>query len=282
MPRVDVDAERLVDLGAMRQLRKDDPGRWRAVRREAAAPVAAASAADAAVPAPKRARTDDGPAAASTSASTSREAAPATPAAAASSSSAAAAPAGPAMEVEDEDEDDWLDQPLPRYVQPAKPPTPEGLGALELLVRDPAAAARRGRVLLATARLVVAYDVYPKARRHLLILPRGGGGLDGLHALRAERAPLVREMRRLAAWLAASLRAAEGAALAPMRAGFHAVPSMRPPPPPALARPRLGGPQAQEALEQFATPSSSRPAASPPRSRATAATPSTRRRRRGG
>ena len=27
MPRVDVDAERLVDLGAMRQLRKDDPGR---------------------------------------------------------------------------------------------------------------------------------------------------------------------------------------------------------------------------------------------------------------
>ena len=58
--------------------------------------------------------------------------------------------------------DDWLGMVLPPYVQPAKPTAMEGLGALERLATS--ADAPSERVLLLTRQLVVAYDVYPKAR----------------------------------------------------------------------------------------------------------------------
>ena len=80
------------------------------------------------------------------------------------------------------------------------------------------------RVLLTTVHCVVAYDVYPKARVHLLLLPRVPG-LSGPHALGTEHAPLLRHMTALAEWLAPQLRS-QVPRLAPLRCGFHVVPSM--------------------------------------------------------
>ena len=73
--------------------------------------------------------------------------------------------------------------------------------------------------------MVVAYDLYPKARVHVLLLPKDPA-LHGPDQLRAEHIPLLHSMMRLAAWLAPRLRAAHPG-LPPLRCGFHAVPSMR-------------------------------------------------------
>ena len=62
----------------------------------------------------------------------------------------------------DGSEDDWLGMALPPYVQPAKPAAMEGMNALERLATT--AHAPSERVLMVTSQLVVAYDVYPKAR----------------------------------------------------------------------------------------------------------------------
>ena len=70
---------------------------------------------------------------------------------------------------------------------------------------------------------MLAYDLYPKAKVHLLILPRRP--VRRLGDLRRSDAPLVRQMARLATWTAAQLRA-QRPSLAPLRAGFHVVPSM--------------------------------------------------------
>ena len=86
---------------------------------------------------------------------------------------------------------DWLGMALPPWVQPAKPAAPEGLDALQRMATG-AQHAPPERVLLMTSQLIVAYDVYPKARRHLLILPRER--LDNPGALTAQHLPLVRRM----------------------------------------------------------------------------------------
>ena len=112
---------------------------------------------------------------------------------------------------------------LPPYVAPPKPAAPAGLDALRALALHPERAAA-GLVYLLTDDLVVAYDVYPKARVHLLILPRGVR-LDSPAQLTARHAPLLRSMARLASTLASQLRASTPG-LAPLAAGFHAVPSM--------------------------------------------------------
>ena len=133
-----------------------------------------------------------------------------------SSSSAAAAAAGYPS--------DWAaGMELPRFVQPPKPEKGEGAWALSRLVEDPTA--RPERVLLLTARCVVAYDLYPKARVHVLILPRCCP-LDGPTDLGPEHEPLLMHMEELAQWLAPWLRA-QFPGLAPLRCGFHAVPSMK-------------------------------------------------------
>ena len=117
---------------------------------------------------------------------------------------------------------DWLGMELPPFVQPPKPAAMEGLGALERMALNPSL--YPDRVLLLTSQLVVGYDVYPKARRHLLIMPRVA--LSGPAVLTEAHAPLLRRMSRLAGWLAERLRGADPS-LPPLRAGFHAVPSMR-------------------------------------------------------
>lgn len=117
---------------------------------------------------------------------------------------------------------DWPGMELPPFVQPPKPTATEGLGALERMALNPSL--YPDRVLLLTSQLVVGYDVYPKARRHLLVMPRAP--LSGPGALTGEHVPLLRRMSRLAGWLAERLRASDPS-LAPLRAGFHAVPSMR-------------------------------------------------------
>lgn len=118
---------------------------------------------------------------------------------------------------------DWEGLPLPRFTQPPKPAAPAGLRALEQLAFRPAD--HPSLVFFTTQRLVVAYDAYPKARLHLLILPRqplpGPADLTGAHA------PLLAHMRDLASWLSAQLSSSITPNLPPLRIGFHAVPSMR-------------------------------------------------------
>ena len=60
---------------------------------------------------------------------------------------------------------------LPPFVQPPKPEHFDGMDALEKLALRPEQ--HRANTLLLTANFVVAYDLYPKAAVHLLILPRG-------------------------------------------------------------------------------------------------------------
>ena len=117
---------------------------------------------------------------------------------------------------------DWEGAVLPRFVQPAKPPQNEGMKALIPLALDPHAQPPE-RILMVTAHCVVAYDLYPKGRVHVLILPRVP--LNGPDELRPEHEPLLRHMVELAHWLAPRLRA-QHPGLPPLRCGFHAVPSM--------------------------------------------------------
>ena len=130
-----------------------------------------------------------------------------------------------AMRAASGDEDlacNWVGLELPRFVQPARPTLSEGADALEKLAADPGGWPER--VLLTTTHCVVAYDVYPKARVHVLILPRAP--LAKPEELTEEHAPLLRHMQQLAEWLAPRLRA-QSPGLPPLRCGFHAVPSMR-------------------------------------------------------
>ena len=117
---------------------------------------------------------------------------------------------------------DWDGIDLPPYVQPARPKGSEGGDALEKLAAEPTA--RPERVLLATTHCVVVYDIFPKARVHVLILPREP--IAKPQELAANHTPLLRHMLQLAEWLAPRLRA-QHAGLPPLRCGFHAVPSMR-------------------------------------------------------
>eukprot|EP00967_Tisochrysis_lutea_P073083 scaffold97763_cov33-Tisochrysis_lutea.AAC.1 len=93
--------------------------------------------------------------------------------------------------------------------------------------RFPRGARRSGedRSLPADARaLLVAYDAYPKARVHLLILPRQP--LAGPKHLTSEHVPLLTHMMSLAEWLVVALAHAHPNS-SPLRVGFHAVPTMR-------------------------------------------------------
>jgi len=122
----------------------------------------------------------------------------------------------------DDWEPDWQGRELPPFVQPARPTRSEGGDALEKLAANPGAAP--DRVLFTTKHCVVAYDVYPKARVHVLVLPRAP--IAKPHELIAEHAPLLRHMLQLAEWLAPRLRD-QHPGLSPLRCGFHAVPSLR-------------------------------------------------------
>eukprot|EP00741_Cyanophora_paradoxa_P000104 tig00000057_g100.t1 len=71
--------------------------------------------------------------------------------------------------------------------------------------------------------ITVAYDAYPKARRHLLVMPRFL--LRRFKDLRREHLPLLRRMLKVGRWIADGLRAAD-ASLPPFLIGFHASPSL--------------------------------------------------------
>jgi diadenosine tetraphosphate (Ap4A) HIT family hydrolase len=114
------------------------------------------------------------------------------------------------------------------YAPPPKPPKPEGLDALARLVRDPAWALKSGRAFHVDEKVVVAYDLYAKARVHLLILPLQPS-LQSVRAptdLRREHLPAIRELRECAAWLERSMRASGALPPLQLRVGFHRVPSM--------------------------------------------------------
>lgn len=66
--------------------------------------------------------------------------------------------------------EDWINMELPKFQQPPKPQGAAGLGALERLALRPDDVPQN--VFLVTQNLVVAYDLFPKAKVHLLILPR--------------------------------------------------------------------------------------------------------------
>ena len=121
--------------------------------------------------------------------------------------------------------DDWECLQLPAYACPPKPAWagPAGLSALQELALSARPDPRK--VLLTTRDFVVAYDAYPKARCHLLIMPRTR--IDSPAQLTRAHVPMMRAMARLAAWLAPALRTRLLPGLAPLVAGFHSVPSMR-------------------------------------------------------
>ena len=100
--------------------------------------------------------------------------------------------------------DDWTSLALPPFAQPPKPSYPAGLDALQRVALDPEAQPRQNLFLL-TADFVVAYDLYPKARVHLLILPRGVR-IDEPAALTSAHVGMLRAMDRLATFLATELR----------------------------------------------------------------------------
>ena len=120
--------------------------------------------------------------------------------------------------------DDWeyLD-PFPSFNQPPKPSYPAGLDALSVLAQRPETQPQRN-IFLQTNDFIVAYDLYPKAKVHLLVLPRKR--IDSPTDLSASDAPLVKSMGRLGKYLARNLRARDSS-LAPFGLGFHAAPSMR-------------------------------------------------------
>ena len=93
-----------------------------------------------------------------------------------------------------DDNDDWLALPIPPYAQPPKPAAPAGLDALHRLAMAPEAHPPC-HILLTTRDFIVAYDLYPKARRHLLILPKKRS-IDYPAMLTADDAPMVRSMHR--------------------------------------------------------------------------------------
>jgi len=120
---------------------------------------------------------------------------------------------------------DWEGMPLPPFERPKKPAGPRGddpTGALERLARDPST--RAECVFLEIRNLLVVYDIWLKGKVHLLVMPRAL--LSGPEALNASHAPLLAHMQALAEWLARSLGQAMPD-LAPLRIGFHTVPSMR-------------------------------------------------------
>merc|ERR1719201_317450 len=65
---------------------------------------------------------------------------------------------------------DWEGRTMPRFAPPPKPPRNEGLDALQRLAAAPAKLPER--LLMQTRHVLVAYDLYPKARVHVLLLPR--------------------------------------------------------------------------------------------------------------
>ena len=104
-----------------------------------------------------------------------------------------------------------------------------GPGFQEVL-RALVARANRGEelreALYADADCIAVYDAFPKARFHLLVLPRAPAEL---HELRSAHAPLLRHMHRVALHVIAEIRAARRAerAALPFRAGYHALPSIQ-------------------------------------------------------
>jgi aprataxin len=115
----------------------------------------------------------------------------------------------------------WTGLVLPPYVRPPKPAGFAGMDALARLAQSPDTAG--GNIFLTTAELVVAYDVYPKAVVHLLILPREH--IQGPSSLTRQHLPLLQKMASLGSHLGQKL-CERDKSLVPCRLGFHAVPSM--------------------------------------------------------
>jgi aprataxin len=71
------------------------------------------------------------------------------------------------------------------------------------------------------ARCVVLYDKYPKARFHLLLIPKAR--IDAVADLRREHVPELEAIKSRADWVMTALSGSSGVEF---RAGFHAVPSL--------------------------------------------------------
>ncbi len=110
---------------------------------------------------------------------------------------------------------------LPPYDPPTGPFAFEGMRALEVLATNPSR--HPDRVFTETEHFVVAYDIYPKARVHLLIMPREKIG--GPKQLNKSHVPLLSSMDKLASHISQGLRH-KMPGLAPLRSGFHSLPSM--------------------------------------------------------
>ncbi|KAG9300780.1 hypothetical protein G9A89_023578 [Geosiphon pyriformis] len=77
---------------------------------------------------------------------------------------------------------------------------------------------------------VVVWDKFPKAREHLLVIPRRK--IDNIESLTKDDIPLVRDMQTLAKWVIERLKEnhpynLQGHQKLEFRLGFHAIPSMK-------------------------------------------------------
>lgn len=91
--------------------------------------------------------------------------------------------------------------------------------ALVKIVEDPSK--YMDQVIHVDAEVLVMKDKFPKAKTHLLVLPRQR--IDSIYDLRKEHVPVVEAMRSFGQQIADAESDAKGVEL---RMGFHAVPSM--------------------------------------------------------
>jgi len=121
------------------------------------------------------------------------------------------------------------DSPLPvcpNYVANSKRPPPQLSGGFEtaLLRIVDAPDKHKNVILLQDAQCLVIYDGFPKAKYHLLVLPRQK--IMSLTDLSREHVVTLRHLHRVALHVVRSIQQAADAGLG-FRVGFHSVPSLQ-------------------------------------------------------
>lgn len=119
---------------------------------------------------------------------------------------------------------------LARFYAPPGRPERTDLGALARLVQRPAEAVMSGKAYhLEEESVLIAYDVYAKARVHLLLLPLRHElrAVEAACDLRPSHLPQLRELAECARWLERSMRASGSLPALRVHVGFHRVPSMK-------------------------------------------------------
>jgi len=108
----------------------------------------------------------------------------------------------------------------PRHQKPRSKVASEALKELLNISQNPGAYSEQ--VYYQDSELVVVYDKFPKARKHLLVLPKAQ--LEGPHVLGPQHLPLLESMHARGLWVQEQLKQEEPSL--EFKMGFHAIPSM--------------------------------------------------------